>query len=84
LTQTNHMVVCVHEELVHELVESGIDVGLGRNKCVALVQKYILLCGLHRTNVGIGKAEDVLTVCLLLVGFGEIHDDDTEGVVGRL
>jgi hypothetical protein len=78
------MVVCVHEELIHELVESRVDVCLGRNKCIALLKEDILLCSLHRTNVGIRETEDVLAMRLLLVGLGKIHDDDTRDWFGQL
>ena len=65
--ETDDVIVCVDKELVDQLVEAWVD----GNGCVLEAslgsQEHILVRSLNRSDVGVGKTENVLTVRLLAV-----------------
>ena len=71
LTQTDGVIVGVHQQLIDELVESGVDIDGFRLELFLGMEEHFLLRGLDATDVGVGKGEDVFAVRLLLVG-GEV------------
>jgi hypothetical protein len=67
LTKADNVVVRIDHQFVDKFVESRIHGDLCGFKYVAIQKPDFLLCGLNRTDIGIGETEDVLAVGLLLV-----------------
>ena len=83
LAQTDGVVMGVHQQLIHELVEAGIEGHLHRLKAAAsprgvgnaITDKHLLLTGHDAANVRVGKVQDVLAVRLALVVSRESHGE---------
>ena len=72
LTQTNHLVVSVHQEFIDQFVESRVDGDRCGLEVVAITNKHIFSCCFDAADVGVWKRENVLAVRLALV-VGEVH-----------
>jgi len=68
LTQTDHLIVGVDNQLVNQLVESRVDRDLVESEAVVSMQVYLIIGSLNASDVGVGETEDMFTVCLLNVG----------------
>jgi hypothetical protein len=68
LTQTDHLIVGVDNQLVDKLVEAGIDRDLVESETVVSMEVDLIIGGLNASDVGIGETEDMFAVCLLNVG----------------
>jgi len=63
------MIVSVDQELVDQLVETGVDCDrLWLEGTGHIVKEDLLIRSLNATHVGVRKGEDVLAVRLALVG----------------
>ena len=68
LTQTNHLVMRIHQKFVHQLVEPRVHRNLaGLEGAIGSRKPHLLLCRFNRPNVGVWQGEDVLTVSLLAI-----------------
>ena len=75
LTQADDLVVGVHQELVHQLVEARVDGNSGCLEVVSIAHKHLFGASHNATHVGVGKVEDVLAVRLALVVGRESHGE---------
>ena len=76
LAQSDGVVVSIHQQLIHQLVEAWVHGNGGGLEVVSIANKHILRASHNAAHVGVGKVEDVLAVRLALVGresHGEIR-----------
>ena len=65
--QTDRVIVGIHQQFVHELVEARIEGHLCILEVIAVTNKDLLGSSDDAADIGIGKVEDVLAVRLALV-----------------
>ena len=68
LTQADGVVVGVHQQLVHQLVETRVNGNCGCLEVLSIANEHLLGASHNAAHVGVGKVKDVLAVRLALVG----------------
>ena len=72
--EPDHVVVRIHQQLIHQLVEPWIDCdGLGLEITLCIVKPDLVGCGLNAPDVGVGKVQDMLPVRVLTILVGKVH-----------
>lgn len=58
----------VDNQLVNQLVETGIDRDLVEGEAIVSMQVHFVIGSFNASDIGVGETEDVFAVCLLNVG----------------
>ena len=82
LQKTNDMIMCIHQQFVNQLVETGIDGDRDGLKRIAIPKKHLVSRSLNAADVGIRKSENMLAVGVLAVCICNRHDVYWGGVQG--